>query len=77
MSSNLTIKCPWEDCQNQVAISDQAQEADVIVCRTGEQAPAGVQGCSRNIEIIKISREDGKPAAVELAPLAVSEDWGE
>lgn len=77
-TNNLTVKCPWEDCQNQIAISDQAQESDVLVCRTGDQTPAGAQGCSRNVEIIKISRDSAnKPTAAELVSLTVGEDWGQ
>ena len=84
-TNNLIVKCPWEDCQNQIIISDQAQESDVIVCRTGDQtpvggqaAPIGRQGCSRNVEIVKVSRDsENKPSAVELTPLTVSEDWGQ
>lgn len=76
--NNLIIKCPWEDCQNQIAISQQAQESDVVVCRTGDQTPVGSQGCSRNVEIVKISHNsENQLIAAELASLAVGEDWGQ
>ncbi|MFA6304398.1 MAG: hypothetical protein WCV73_02495 [Patescibacteria group bacterium] len=76
--SNLTVSCPWDDCQNLVAIADSAQESDVLVCRTNEQTPANAQGCNRNVEVTSLVKaENNLPVSAVLSPLAVSEDWGE
>jgi hypothetical protein len=73
--AQIKKKCPYDDCDNQINIPLDSEEADVIVCRTeGDK----ITGCNRNVELVRIERKnDDTIKSVELETLEVDEDWGE
>ena len=72
----MTVKCPYDDCDNDITAPSDAEEADIIVCRNENDNK--VSGCNRNVEITKIDRgENDEITSVEVDTLEVDEDWGE
>lgn len=75
-AQSITVPCPYDDCDNQITIPADAEEADIIVCRN-EQGDS-VTGCNRNTEVASVNRnEDGTVSSAQLERLEVDEDWGE
>ena len=74
--NQLTQACPFDDCDNQIIIPQDAEEADIIVCRTENNGQT--LGCNRNTEITTINRDpNNNITSVELQTLEIDEDWGE
>lgn len=75
MSNAFLAHCPYDDCQNMLALPATSEIGDVIVCRTNA---LGLTGCNRNTEIKNITKdENGSIASVELSTLEIDEDWGQ
>ncbi|MBD3238636.1 MAG: hypothetical protein GF332_03295 [Candidatus Moranbacteria bacterium] len=73
---SITVQCPYDDCQNIINISPDAEEADVLVCRTKDKST--LPGCNRNIELINIQRDSNQNITqVQAQILEVDEDWGQ
>ncbi len=66
--------CPYDDCQNQLAVTETAETGDVLVCRTNHE---GLTGCNRNTEIKSLIKDESNIVSAELSILEIDEDWGQ
>ena len=77
MQTLYNTSCPYEDCENSIIVPQDAEEADIVICRSKDN-PSPLPGCNRNTEITLIERDNqGNIIRVELDTLEIDEDWGE
>lgn len=76
-NQNFLTKCPYDDCDNLLAVSQTVEVGDVLVCRTvaGQE---GLTGCNRNVEVKALQKNDNSEVnSAELITLQIDEDWGQ
>ncbi|MDP2586192.1 MAG: hypothetical protein Q8P32_00245 [Candidatus Komeilibacteria bacterium] len=74
-NATFSVNCPYDDCQNTLALPATSEIGDVIVCRTNAE---GLTGCNRNTEVKNIVKdESGNIASADLSTLEIDEDWGQ